>query len=481
MIRCFFLVLVATTASSASQTLPYGIDERQDNTSFAFSTSAPSTEMSVRQTFADRVGQLPVGLTHAGDDSQRIFWLNKEGLIQVWHPHGDVVREARFFLVIRDRVNSSHFESGLLSMAFHPNYASNGLFYVYYTPGEVHSRISEFQVSSSNPDSADAASERIIMNVEQYTSSHFGGQLGFGPDGYLYVALGDGRHRDENGVNLAQNRAFLQGSILRIDVDTRTGELPYGIPEDNPFVGNGRDWREEIWAWGLRNPWRFSFDPETGELWAGDVGESFWEEVNLIEKGRNYGWPIMEGDGCSPPWIDCDHAGFTPPVFSYEHRGSAAVIGGPVYRGTRLPQLRGAFVYGDYIDGRIWALRYENVPGPRKSDSSPKGLLSGRVSESMKLVEIYVLTSNGPTYVLDDSPSDVEFEQIALTLAASGIFGQITSQTRVAGSRFLVLQSMPSYGPTRRLAPNPLDGPAYRTTRRLFARRSSGASRTLRS
>ena len=317
-------------------------------------------------------------------------------------------------------------------MAFHPNYASNGRFYVYYTTGEVRSRISEFQVSSSNPDSAETSSERILLDIKQHSPSHFGGQLRFGPDGYLYIALGDGRGTDENGVNLAQNPKFLQGSILRIDVDTRTGELPYGIPNDNPLIDNDRGWREEIWAWGLRNPWRFSFDHESGELWAGDVGEHSWEELNLIEKGRNYGWPIMEGDACNPPETDCDQADFATPVFSYEHRGSAAVIGGFVYRGTRLPQLQGAYVYGDYLDGRIWVLRYQNgqVLENRLIAISPSPIMSFGEDEAG---EIYILAADGLTYVLDDSPSEVEPELIPLTLSTSGLFSQITSQTPSPG------------------------------------------------
>ncbi len=428
--RCLFCCIVATAVSSAAQA-PHGIEEREQNTSFAIHTSAPSTEMSLRQVFADRLGHLPVGLTHAGDGSERLFWLNKEGLVQVWHHSKGVVQHARFFLVIRDQVNSSHFESGLLGMAFHPNYASNGRFYVYYTHGEVYSRISEFQVSSTNPDSADTSSERILLDIEQHTPSHFGGQLAFGPDGYLYIALGDGRRIDENGVNLAQTPSFLHGSILRIDVDASTGELPYGIPGDNPFVGNDRGWREEIWAWGLRNPWRFSFDRETGELWAGDVGEHSWEELNLIEKGRNYGWPIMEGDECNGE-IDCDQADYALPVFSYEHRGSAAVIGGFVYRGTRLPQLQGAYLYADYLDGRIWALRHENgqVIENRLLAISPSLISSLGEDEAG---EIYVLATDGPTYVLEDSPSDVEPEQIPSTLSTSGLFSQITSQTPSPG------------------------------------------------
>ncbi len=425
-----FCGVAATTVSLAAQTPPYGINEGEANTSFAIRTSAPSTDMSLRQVFADRVGQLPVALTHAGDGSQRLFWLMKDGLIQVWHTDGDAVLSARLFLVIRDQVNSSHFESGLLSMAFHADYADNGRFFVYYTHGEVVSRISEFRVSNANPDSADASSERILLDIDQPSPSHFGGQLAFGSDGYLYVALGDGHGTDEDGVNLAQNPAFLQGSILRIDVDTRMGELPYGIPNDNPLVGNDRGWREEIWAWGLRNPWRFSFDP-AGELWAGDVGQHFWEEVNVVEKGRNYGWPIIEGNACNPPRTDCDAAGFAPPVFSYPHRGAAAMIGGFVYRGTRLPSLQGAYIYGDYVDGRIWALRRQagHVENHLLA-VSPSFITSFGEDESG---EIYVLTSEGPTYVLEDMPSETEPEQIPLILSVSGLFSDVTLQTPASG------------------------------------------------
>ncbi len=430
--RCGFCFLIATIASAAAQMSPYGLDERQANTSFAVLTSAPPTEMSLRQIFAKRYNRQPVALTHAGDGSQRLFWLGKEGIIQVWHPREDVIRKAAFFLVITDQVNSSYLESGLLSMAFHPNYASNGKFYLYYTHGELVSRISEFQVSSSNPDSADASSERILLEVEQYRASHFGGQLAFGPDGYLYIALGDGRFTDKDGVNLAQNPTILQGSILRIDVETRTGDLAYGIPPDNPFVGNTRGWREEIWAWGLRNPWRFSFDRQTGDLWAGDVGSHFWEEVNLIEKGKNYGWPIMEGNRCRPPATECDTAGFTLPVFTYEHRGSAAITGGYVYRGTRLPQLEGAYLYGDYIDGRIWALRYGDgqVLENRLIAVSSSTITSFGEDE---MGEIYILGFNGPLYVLENSPSEAGPDQIPQTLSTSGLFSQITSQTSSPG------------------------------------------------
>ena len=422
--------LLATTA--LAQTPPYGLVERQKVSTLALSTSAPATEMSLRQTFAKRHTLGQVFLTHAGDGSGRLFWVGKGGLIQVWHPGEDKIRRAAMFLVLTDRVNYSHRESGLFSMAFHPDYASNGRFYVHYVYGELFSRVAEFRVSSANPDSADASSERVLLEVEQRVPSHFGGQLAFGPDGYLYIALGDGRTTDEKGLNLAQNPGYLQGSILCIDVDARTGDLAYGIPADNPLVGNKKGWREEIWAWGLRNPWRFSFDRKTGQLWAGDVGKHLGEEINLIEKGKNYGWPIMEGNHCSPTFPACDTADFALPFFVYEHRGAASITGGYVYRGSRLPELEGAYVYGDFVDGRIWALHHQDgkVLENRLLAVSSSNVASFGEDEAG---EIYILGFDGPLYVLEDNPSMPVSDQLPRSLSSTGLFSQIQSQTPAPG------------------------------------------------
>ncbi len=198
------------------------------------------------------------------------------------------------------------------------------------------------------------------MEVSQPFSNHNGGQIAFGPDGYLYIALGDGGSGGDPDGN-GQNRATLLGSILRIDANTASGARNYAIPPDNPFAGNSQGFREEIFAYGLRNPWRFSFDPVTKKLWAGDVGQNLYEEIDIIEKGRNYGWNIMEGFHCYSS-ATCDTAGLTLPVWEYGHNssGGIAVTGGFVYRGTQLPELYGKYIYADYGSGRIWSLSYSD-------------------------------------------------------------------------------------------------------------------------
>ena len=267
------------------------------------------------------------------------------------------------FLDIKDRVLSGG-ERGLLGLAFHPNFSSNGFFYVDYT-AENPSRtvISRFSVSQANPNQGDNGSEQVILEVLQPFSNHNGGKIAFGPDGYLYVALGDGGSGGDPLGN-GQNRSTLLGSILRIDVDTSSEFGEYSVPSDNPFVGNTQGHREEIYAYGLRNPWKFSFDYVTGRLWAADVGQDRSEEINIIEKGRNYGWNIMEGSLCYSPSEDCNTTGLELPLWDYSHDLGSAITGGFVYRGSNFPDLVGAYVYGDFISGRIWALEYDGTGDP---------------------------------------------------------------------------------------------------------------------
>jgi len=257
-------------------------------------------------------------------------------------------------------------ELGLLGLAFHPKYETNGQFFVYYTAGASGSRVSRvsrFRVSALDPNAADPGSENILLEIDQPYDNHNAGQIAFGADAYLYVATGDGGSGGDPQGN-AQNRASLLGKILRIDVDSGS---PYAIPPDNPFVGNSDGYREEIYAWGLRNPWRFSFDPPTGRLWAGDVGQLTWEEIDVIESGQNYGWDCREGahDYTGPPGgpaPDCATAtGLVDPVWEYGRASGNSVTGGYVYRGDSLSSLVGKYVYADYGSGRIWALTYDGV------------------------------------------------------------------------------------------------------------------------
>lgn len=302
----------------------------------------------------------PVIVTHAGDGSRRLFVGSQFGEIHVF-PKDSATEETKVFLDIRSRVAFQDIEDeeGLLGLAFHPKYKENGQFFVYYTLNDPPhtSVISRFRVLANDPDRADPQSEEEILRIPQPYWNHNGGTLLFGPDGYLYIGLGDGGGtRDPRGHG--QNLGTLLGSILRIDVDRTEGKLKYAIPADNPFVGRAGAC-PEIWAYGLRNVWRMAFDRETGVLWAADNGEDLWEEIDLIERGGNYGWSLREGrhkfgrngSEARPDLIE--------PIWEYHHRVGVSIIGGCVYRGPRLPQLHGAYLYGDYVTGAIWALRYD--------------------------------------------------------------------------------------------------------------------------
>ena len=315
----------------------------------------PSVEL--ERAFPSLTFSSPVGLKSAYDGTNRIFVVERSGAIKVFE-NNETVTSARIFLDFRDSVTSG-VETGLLGLAFHPQYETNGYFYVNYTrqTDSLRSIIARFSVCSIDPDSADPTSQQVLLQVTQPFSNHNGGELAFGPDGFLSIALGDGGSGGDPNNN-AQNRSVLLGKILRIDVDAPSGGLPYGIPPDNPFVGNSNGWREEIFAYGLRNPWRFSFDPVTGFLWCADVGQSAREEIDLIENGNNYGWRIMEGMFCYNPSTGCDTTGLTLPVWDYGRTSGGSITGGYVYRGQNLPALVGFYVYGDYVSGRIWALDY---------------------------------------------------------------------------------------------------------------------------
>ena len=291
----------------------------------------------------------------AGDD--RLFVTEQSGRILAFS-NDQNASEAQIFLDIRDQANDSGSEEGLLGLAFDPQYDENGYFYVYYSASAPRrSVVSRFTLGADGL-TADPNSELIIMEIEQPYANHNGGQIAFGPDGFLYIGLGDGGAAGDP-MGHGQNTSTLLGSILRIDVSGSTPEIPHTIPADNPLLDDP-DARPEIWAFGLRNPWRFSFDAETGQLWTGDVGQNSLEEVDLVEKGGDYGWNTLEGTQCFSPRSSCDAAGTVPPVWEYPTGAEGcSVIGGYVYRGERIPSLDGAYVFGDYCSGKIWAIRYD--------------------------------------------------------------------------------------------------------------------------
>ncbi|MDQ3804392.1 MAG: PQQ-dependent sugar dehydrogenase [Acidobacteriota bacterium] len=326
---------------------------------FTRRAGAQATEPPV-VSLAPHVGGLaqPVGVTHAGDGSGRLFIIEQGGRVRIFK-NGALL--ATPFLDISNRISSGG-EQGLLGLAFPPGFASKGYFYVNYTlpnaPGDAGDTvIARFNVSAMNPDLADPASEQRILVVPQPFQNHNGGHLAFGPrDGLLYAALGDGGSGGDPG-NRAQNPAELLGKVLRLDVETGR-PFTYTVPPSNPFAGRA-GFRPEIWASGLRNPWRFSFDRSTGDLFIGDVGQNNFEEIDFqpaaSRGGENYGWRIMEGLHCFNP-NPCAVAGLTLPVWEYTHAEGCSVTGGYVYRGG-FPRMRGIYFYGDYCSGRIWGLR----------------------------------------------------------------------------------------------------------------------------
>jgi len=299
----------------------------------------------------------PVSVAHAGDGSGRLFIVEQRGAIRVFDG-GQLLPTP--FLAIQSLVRFGG-ERGLLGLAFDPSYATNGFFYVNYTrASDAATTIARYQVSANNPNIADPSSAVVLLNIQQPNSNHNGGQIAFGPDGYLYIGTGDGGGAgdpDENGQDLTT----LLGKILRIDVSNAP---PYATPLDNPFVGNPAA-RDEIWAYGLRNPWRFSFDRDTGDLFIGDVGQNSLEEIDFqpaaSSGGENYGWDHMEGSSCFDPPTNCNDGSLTLPVLEYSHSQGCSVTGGFRYRGSKHLELQGRYIYGDFCSGNVWAAQEDGA------------------------------------------------------------------------------------------------------------------------
>ena len=293
----------------------------------------------------------PVGMERPPNDN-RFFIVEQRGTIRILE---NGALQSGNFLDIQSLNNFDGQEQGLLGLAFHPNYSTNHKFYVNYTRdlGSLETVISEFQTMANDPNQADPNSERIILTVSQPFTNHKGGQLVFGPDGFLYIGLGDGGSGGDP-MNNAQNLTTFLGKMLRIGVDPPfTGGREYAIPADNPFAGGGG--LGEIWAYGLRNPWRFSFEPVTNRMFVADVGQDSWEEIDIMQKGGNYGWRVMEGTHCFNPASGCDMTNKMLPIFEYPHTDGIAVIGGHVYKGTAIASLANKYIFAD-LTGKVWSL-----------------------------------------------------------------------------------------------------------------------------
>ena len=315
-------------------------------------------EYSVQNAFPSLSFTDPVGIYHAGDSSDRLFVLEQTGTIKVFNNNSSI-QNADVFLDLTSIVDQDggYTEEGLLGLAFHPNYIENGYFYVNYTSHNPRRNvIARYSVSEDSPTQGNPESALIILEVNQPYTNHNGGQMGFGPDGYLYIIFGDGGSSGDP-LGHGQNLSTLLGSLIRIDIDNPSDGLNYGIPSDNPFIAPLAA-RDEIYAYGLRNMWRFSWDPVTGLLWGSDVGQYNWEEINIIYPGLNYGWNTMEGNHCYPAGSNCNSEGFEPPAWEYPLyvNGVCSITGGFVYRGSNMPSIYGKYIYGDWCTGDIWAL-----------------------------------------------------------------------------------------------------------------------------
>lgn len=368
--------------------------------------AAIGAQFSLEPAFPNLTFEQPLEFQYAPDGSGRLFVLEQKGIIRTFL-NDPGISESRVFLDLVPQVFSGHSEEGMLGLAFHPRSKENGFFFVYYTANNPRrSVVARFKVKDANPHEADLLSQKIILEVPQPYGNHNGGKIAFGPDGYLYIALGDGGSGGDPH-NHGQDLTTLLGSILRIDVDRNAPEKNYAIPADNPFAGNTHDYAEEIYAYGLRNPWRFSFDAATGQLWAGDVGQDKpYEEIDIIEKGKNYGWNIMEGFHCFNPPENCPTEGLTLPVWEYSVAGGRSVTGGYVYRGRQLPALQGRYIYADFLSGRVWALKVDGRNPPENNLIIHNPNLYPSSFGVDEQGELYICSFDGKIYRLKENKKD---------------------------------------------------------------------------
>ena len=407
---------------------------RVENTTCQLPEAPPVSDLALEPLWPDQTFDRPVWFGVAPGRPDARFVVEQGGRILLVPSAGPT--GAKVFM--SRAVSRAGNEEGLLGLAFHPRFAENGRLFTYYSAASPRrSVLSEWRVAPEAPDQVDARSERILMEVMEPYANHNGGDLRFGPDGHLYVGLGDGGSGGDPHGN-GQRPDTVLGSILRIDVDTEDAAcaLPYGIPPDNPFAegrcvpGTAPQGEPEVWAWGLRNPWRFSFDRSTGALWAADVGQDRYEEVDVVEGGQNYGWNEVEGDTCYRD--GCDRSAFAAPVYVYDHSEGRSITGGFVYRGPSLPELWGAYVFGDYASGRLYALwRREGQPASVKllADTDRTITAFGEDHDG----ELYVVSFNGGIDRLVRRAPPAGARPIPERLSQTGCFADAAGHVLAAG------------------------------------------------
>jgi len=400
--------------SSSSSSLA-GIEQRVVVPPLALPTGLPTPiPVQLTNAFPALLFDRPVFLGAPPDGTNRLFVVEQPGRIHVF-PNDPAVAATTVFLDIRTRVQFGG-EEGLLGFACHPSFATNRQFYVYYTRGNPRrSVISRFTASSSDPNVADPASEVVLLEIPQPFSNHNAGMLAFGPDGKLYIASGDGGSGDDPFDN-GQSLTTLLGKVLRVEPDG-------SVPADNPFVGAGAGVRGEIWAYGLRNPWRMSFDRATGQLWLGDVGQNAEEEVDIVVRGGNHGWRVYEGNRSNINPNGRPASDFVAPVHSYTHAEGSSITGGYVYRGSAVPALAGSYVYGDYASGTLWALVHDGAQAVQNVEiaSAPSPASFGEDQAG----ELYVCCFDGR--IRRFVPSSQGAPTMPATLSSTGLFADVAS------------------------------------------------------
>lgn len=373
----------------------------------AESVDSSPADVRIENAFPELEIERPIALTNAGDGSNRLFVVAQRGKILVF-PNERSVSEPTVFLDIVKQTApfEKAAEEGLLGLAFHPKYKSNGEFFVFYTPleGPRRSRISRFKVDPKNPNAADPKSEEVVIEIAQPFPNHNGGTITFGPDGMLYIGMGDGGGAGGDPQANGQNLGTHLAKILRIDVDKKDAGLGYAVPKDNPFVGRDGA-KPEIWCYGIRNPWRMAFDKPSGDFWIADVGQGVWEEINLIERGGNYGWSLAEGHHPFKPVAEPKDK-LVGPIWEYHHELGKSITGGAVYHGKQVPELAGSYLYADYVNGRVWALKYDREAKKVTANRPIYGNVAPVTAFGEdEAGEIYFLSINGGIFKFASSPA----------------------------------------------------------------------------
>lgn len=393
--------------SSDSKSVSEEISSKTESTPISSTESNQTTEIppfeplsyELVDAYPNLTFDQPLYYTTANDGTNDVFVVERTGKIKVFENDEDV-NKFDVFIDLSSNIDFSGQEKGLLGLAFHPNYEENGYFYVNYTTEET-TVISRFSADQSTLTEGDPASEEILMEFSQPYPNHNGGHLAFGPEGYLYIATGDGGSSGDPQDN-AQDLTKIYGKLLRIDINSANGDKNYTIPEDNPYAGNTNDYAEEIYAYGLRNPWKFSFDEKRELLWAADVGQNAMEEINLIEKGQNYGWNIMEGT-LPHEASDTDNAEeLKEPIWEYDHTLGQSITGGYTYYGQENPSLNGIYIYGDFISGKIWGLWLGEEQQVENRELIDTDLMISSFGVDEK-GELMIVDFNGKLYKLEET------------------------------------------------------------------------------